>query len=396
MLALLDFLKQEDVKQFIRENVDTDPGSLVLNPPKEFKHRIKEIADQLTARKKARGKLPDWAENFELIMPRPLSIEQASSLATYSYKQKLISGKHLIDLTGGMGIDCLALSQSFENTTYVERDTGLCDVFRHNSEVLGKQIEIVNEEAGEYMALADLNLNDTIFYVDPARRDQEKKRVFQIQDCSPNLIEMLPLLEEKGKKVLVKYSPFLDIKSILNSVPQVEEVHVVSVKNDCKELLILINFGFEGAPKIICSNLETSQTDYSFLISEERDSLADVGELETYILEPNASIMKAGAFNKIAIDFNLKKLAANTHLYTCQKLIKDFPGRVYEVLTEANKKSVDRYASEGKINVITRNYPQTATELKKKLKLKDGGTYSLIAFRGTKKAKMLIAQRVYP
>ena len=396
MSALLDFLKQNDVRQFIRENVDADPNRLILNPPIAFKDGIKDIASQLIARKKAKGKLDQWADNFVLIMPPPISIEQASSKATCTYKQQLISGKKLVDLTGGMGIDCLALSESFDHSTYVERNTELCEVFRHNSEVLGKQIEIVNEDASEYLKLTYFNRNDTIFYIDPARRDQAKKRVFRIEDCSPNLIEILPNLSEKGKIALIKYSPLLDIKAILQSISHIKEIHVVSVKNDCKELLILIDFGFEGTPQIVCVNLESGQPDYKFSIEEEQDSDTTLGDVQQYILEPNTSIMKAGAFNKIANDFQVNKLAVNTHLYTTDDLTKNFPGRVYEVLAEVNKECISKYASNGKINVITRNHPLTAAEIKKKWKLKDGGEYSLIAFRGSKKAKMLIARRVYP
>lgn len=390
MSANIDLLKREDVKRFIAENTETDPSRLLLNPPREYKNQIKEIVDQIIARKKAQGKLDSWATNFDLIMPPPLSIEQASSLSTCSYKKNLIAGKYLVDLTGGMGVDCLALSESFDHTNYVEQDATLCEVFKHNSTTLGYKLEIKNMGAADYLKSWSHNQKDTTIYLDPARRDGAKNRIFRVEDCSPNLIEILPLIKEKAQLVLVKYSPFLDIKAILSTIPNVREIHIVSVKNDCKELLLLIDFKFVGMPKINCVNLRSEQPTYLFTYKEEADSKAELGKIGKYIFEPNASIMKAGAFNKINVDFNIRKLGENTHLYTENHLIDFFPGKTFDVISIADKPTIKKFTKDGKINVITRNYPLSTTELKKKLKLRDGGNYFLIAYRDLNNKPMMV------
>ncbi|MEO9483301.1 MAG: RsmD family RNA methyltransferase [Ekhidna sp.] len=395
MDTLIDFLQREDVKQYIQENITSDINRLVLNPPAVFKEEIKHIAAQILARQKVKGKLDGWATNFDLIMPPPLSIEQASSEVTCGYKKQLITGDHLVDLTGGMGIDFLALSESFEHATYVEKELQLCNVFQHNMTVLDRQLEVVNADASWFLANHKSNPKGTVIYVDPARRNQQKSRVFKMEDCSPNLIDLLPVLKQKANKVLIKYSPLLDIQVILKSLPHVKEVHVVSVKNDCKELLILVDFEFNGIPQIHCINLGSEQPDYTFQIEGEKKSIARFEELGPYLFEPNSSIMKAGAFKKIALDFNLGKLSENTHLYTLDVPINALPGRVFKVVANADKQAIKEFAPEGKINVITRNYPLTANELKKKWKLRDGGGYYLVAFRDMNdKARMVIVGRL--
>ena len=340
MTSRIDFLTQPEVKEFIRENVNADPNKLILNPPASFRANIKEIASQILSRQKAKGKLESWASNFDIIMPPPLSIEQASSDTTSQYKRNLIGGKHLVDLTGGMGIDCFSLSESFERTSYVERDPDLCEVFRHNSKVHKRKIDLINSTAEDYLKHHSLDTQNVIAYIDPARRDQSKKRVFRIADCSPNLTELMPALSKKTSQVLVKYSPLLDVSSLIKSIDHIKELYVVSVKNDCKELLLLIDFSFKGESQIKCINLETDQQAFSFSMKEEHSASPVYGNYKQFIYEPNSSIMKAGAFNKVAEIFNVSKLANNTHLYTSNEIIESFPGRIYQVIDTVNKKSL--------------------------------------------------------
>ncbi|NQZ77978.1 MAG: RsmD family RNA methyltransferase [Ekhidna sp.] len=395
MQSNVDFLSQKSVKQFIAENIHSDPANLILNPPRGLEEHIGIIADQIIARRKANGKLTDWYENYDLIMPPPLSIEQASSDLTSKYKQQLINGEVLIDLTGGMGIDCVALSNSVSKTVYVEKNKELCQVFAHNTKILKKDIEIKNDEAENYISTLRENGNSVSVYIDPARRDKHKNRIFKIVDCSPNLLDLLPILTERVSQILVKYSPLLDIKSIFRSIKGLKEIHSVSVKNDCKELLLAIESNYPDEPTITCTNLASDQKTYSFLLSEESNSKSQLSDAKQFILEPNASILKAGAFNKIALDFELQKLGENTHLYTSSNLKSSFPGRIFQVIEPATKTALKKYAINGKINVLTRNHPQNATDLKKKWKLKDGGNYFLIGYRDLKKKpQILIAERV--
>lgn len=391
---LIDFLQKEDVKQFIKEHVTSDVNQLLLNPPAVYKERIKEIAAQVLSRQKVKGKLDDWGVNFDLIMPPPVSIEQASSNVTCAYKQQLISGDHLIDLTGGMGIDLLALGESFAHSTYVEKESTLCQVFKHNASVLGRTVEVINTDALTFLNTFE-SPDKPIIYLDPSRRSEQKSRVFRIEDCSPNLMELIPLLQQKAHVVFVKYSPLLDIHAIINTVHNIKEIHVVSVKNDCKELLIVIDFAFDGAPQIHCVNLHSGHPRYSFDLQEERQANAVLGEVGEYLLEPNSSIMKAGAFKQIASDFKIDKLGEHTHLYTTNHLVDNFPGRLFKVIREVNKKSVNQFVTGGKINVISRNYPLSATDLKKKWKLKDGGDQFLIAFKDqNNKPRVIIGERL--
>lgn len=388
----LDFLKQKEVREFILENTSSDVNALLLNPPQAFKEHIHLIVEQLLARQKAKGKLDEWLEHPEVLFPPPLSIEQASSISTGNYKSSLVSGNQLIDLTGGMGIDCLSLSKGFKTTTYVEENPMLCARFRHNSGFLSSQtIEIHNEEAASFLQRFD---GTSTFYLDPARRDNRKNKVFKLEDCSPDLIELMQLFREKASQVLVKLSPLLDLTAVLNEINHVKEVHIVSVKNDCKELLLLIDFAYTGSPKIVAVNLETDQPAFTFQAEQEQNTTITYGEPEAFIYEPNASVLKAGAFKSIADQFDLLKVAPNTHLYGSSRYLENFPGRVYEIIEDASKKTLSAFTKSGTINVVTRNYPLSPAEIKKKYKIKDGGDLFLIGYRNSaNKPKLVIAKR---
>ncbi len=391
MNDLLLLLQEKQTNQFIVDNLFADTSQILLNPPAQFKEHISHIVDQIISRRKAKSKLPEWFANQNLIMPPPLSLEQCSSRSTAAYKKQFLSGNHLIDLTGGMGIDTLALSENFNQTTYVEQYDWLCDVFEFNAKQLGKNIETINWNAEEVLAELETKAH---FFIDPARRDENKKQVFHFQNCSPNLIELLPLFEQKAESVLVKAAPMIDISLGIQQLKYVTEVHVVSVKNEVKEVLFLLEFDKSKEPEITCANLETDQPKLSFLLDEEKDETVEFSTIGNYLYDPNASILKAGAFKTIARKYKLKKLAVNTHLYTSDKLIKNFPGRVFEVVNpDCSKKDISQLLSDGKANVITKNYPMKPEELKKKFKLKDGGDWFLIGYRDEKnKARLTLCR----
>jgi len=394
-MTISETCRQKHIRDFIQKNVFVDTNKLILNPPAALGEHVKLVADQIKARQKAKDKLRGWATNFDLIMPPPISIEQASSDATSDYKQTLISGELLVDLTGGMGVDCLKLSKSFDKTIYVEQRADLCEVFQSNAETLGKSIEVVNTTATDFLDKNELDNSRAIAFIDPGRRDDHKKKVFKIEDCSPNLLTILPLLKKRFAEVLVKFSPLLDIKAILRSIPNVETIHVLSVKNDCKEILVMIDFAFDGTPEVKCINLDSNDLEYSFTMSEEEHAEPTYSTLGKYVYEPNSSIMKGGAFNALTMDGFVDKLGINTHLYTSKDLIIEFPGKAFEVIDQLTKKNIKEYAMDGKINVITRNYPINASEFKKKWKLKDGGEYFVIGFRNKEnKAQAVIARRI--
>jgi 16S rRNA G966 N2-methylase RsmD len=393
MDKILEVLTKEETKNFIRDHINEDVNQLILNPPSTLGPSFKEIITQILSRQKARKKLPEWASNYDLVLPPPLSIEQASSDQAAEYKNRLISGHHLVDLTGGMGIDTLALSTNFKQTTYVEQQEDLAHLFRHNCDVLDQPIDVVSAESSAF--LSSLSDSQTrVFYLDPARRDEHKNKVFRLEDCSPNLLDLMPLLEQKGGQVLIKLSPYLDIKLILNRIQHVKELHVVSIKNDCKELLILIDFHYDGEPVIKTINMNEENEEFEFSYKQEKSSKAQFSELGKFLLEPNASILKAGGFNALTHFFDVRKLHSNTHLYTTDNLIVNWPGRTFEIIeAQVNKKKLQDFAPKGRINVVTRNHPLSADALKKKFKITDGGDYFLIGFRDLNQKAQLIFGR---
>lgn len=387
----IDFLKQDEVVDYIHEHQNADVSKLVLNPPARFKEHIRSIADQILARQKAAGKLDRWVENQQLIFPPPLSIEQASSGVTAKYKAQLLAGQLLVDLTGGTGIDCLALGERFGNTVYVEKNEALCEVFRHNASVLGKSMDVQNQTAEAFLSGF---VGRATFFLDPARRDQHQKKVVKLEDCSPNVAELIPSLREKASQVLVKLSPLLDITQTLEEVPHVKDLYIVSVKNDCKELLLLFDFAYTGDVQLHAINLESDHEAFTFYLREEEESTSTAAPVGKYLYEANASILKSGAFKLISQRYPVRKVARHTHLYSSDELVSDFPGRAFETIQTNAKSHLSRY--EGKINVLTRNYPIGAAELKKRFKLKDGGRDFLIGFKDFQnKATLVIAKRHY-
>lgn len=395
MKEVINWLNQELIRDFIHVNLYTDTNQILLNPPTEFKAYIGEIVDQIISRRKAKNKLPAWYENEALIMPPPLSLEQCSSPATAAYKLRFLKGNQLVDLTGGTGIDTLALSKHFETTTYVEHHPWLCEVFNHNTNILANNtIKVVNKSAEEFLGSFEGKAD---FFIDPARRDDHQKKVFYFENCSPNLIELLPVLREKAVKMLVKAAPMIDLSLGIHQLKHVAEVHIVAVKNEVKEVLFLLNFQQETQePPITCANLESDHAPYTFTREEEKASVSVTGSLSQYLFEPNAAIMKAGAFKSIGHAYGLTKLGANTHLYTSSNFVRDFPGRKFKVLqAHCSRKDILRLLPNGQANVITKNHPLRADELKNKLKLKDGGDWFVIGYRDThNKPDLLIARSV--
>ena len=385
----IDFLKQKEVVSFIHDNSAADVNKLLLNPPKNFKDGAKLLADQILSRQKAEGKLDDWRKNQHLIFPPPISIEQASSSATSSFKKGLIAGKLLIDLTGGTGIDVLALSENFNQSIYVEQNQWLCQLFEHNIQVLDKEIGVKHQTADAFI---DTFEGKATFFIDPARRNSSNSKVFKLEECTPNVVRLIPKLRDFAANLLIKLSPLLDLSSALQSIPNVKDVYVVSVKNDCKELLFLVDFSFSGEATVHAVNLETSQPTFIFKQREELNTRSMVQEGGSFLYEPNASILKAGAFKSVGKRYSLQKVAINTHLYKSSKLLTDFPGRAFEIIDREGKRRLQSY--DGKINVITRNYPLTTNALKKRYKLKDGGVHYLIGYRDAlDKPQLVIARR---
>lgn len=301
-----------------------------------------------------------------------------------------------MDLTGGMGIDTLYLSDQFKEVHHVERNHQIHEVFVHNLQALQKtNVQAHHTNAEDFLGQFD---QKAYFFIDPARRSESKSRVFLFEDCSPNVIELLPLFHQKAEKVLIKAAPMIDVSLAISQLENVSEVHVVSVRNEVKEVLFLLDYQnqTDNEPMIKCINLDTDQSEFCFLTSEEKSIKSEYSEMKNYLFDPNASILKAGAFKLTGNRYQLNKIAVNTHFYTSEQFRENFPGRVFEIIEkDINKKNISKSVPNGKVNVLTKNYPQKPDEIKKKLKVKDGGELYLIGFKDhVNKPQFVLAKRV--
>ena len=359
-------------QQFIRENLNADVPTLALKKA-PVGTDVSLALRQIAARQLLQKKVPQWAENEGLLFPVHLSIEQCSSEAAAKYKAGLLDGQTFADLTGGLGIDTFYISQRFRQTDYVEMQTELCDLARHNFAILKADVKVLNETAEDYLKRCEPK--DCIF-IDPARRDEHGRKTVSICDCTPDVASLQDLLRQKAKRVLIKLSPMLDISKALEELCHVKEVHVVAVANECKELDFIMERDYQGEVHFVCVNLMTNQQELCFTMAEERSSTTRLAEgVMKYLYEPNPALMKAGCFKLLTACFDVYKLHRNSNLYTSDRLILDFPGRVFEVQDWApyNKKVKSTLLADvEKASVAVRNFPLSVAELRKNLKIADG------------------------
>lgn len=346
------------------------------------------ILNQINGLQKAKTKLPTFYENENIIYPTGLSMEQCSSEQTGLFKSKLVQGKTAVDLTGGFGVDAYFFAKQFLEVSYVEQNTELFEIAQHNFQVLNTPIQCYQSNCEDF-----LTKNTQLFdlaYIDPSRRD-ETKRVFKLAECTPNVIELLPQLLKTAKQIIIKTSPLLDIKQTLADLQLVNKTWVVSVNNDCKEVLYLVESSKTISPEIVAVNLSKNTLTFSFNYESEVNTFVDFSEPLSYLYEPNASVLKAGGFKSIAQSFHLKKLAVNTHLYTSEKLVVNFPGRCFKInhTLEYNEKSF-KVLGIKKANITARNFPDSIEQIKKKLKLTDGGNDYVFAIRDLNDKPILI------
>lgn len=376
---------------FINDNKHKNVNDIALLLSKKENLDANFIINQINGWQKAKNKLPTFYNTPEIIFPSVKSMEQCSSEKTALLKNKMVSGNSLVDLTGGFGIDTYFFSKHFKTVHYVEPNKELLQIAQHNFNLLGANIKLHHLTSEAF-----LNLNKNKFdvvYIDPDRRD-ENKRVFNLNDCSPNVIELIPLIFKIADKLLIKASPFLDIKQSLEELKTVSKCYVVAVKNDCKELLYLVEKDVTKPTEIISYNLDKNEDVFKLTYEEEQETTSYFSQPKKYLYEPNAAIMKAGAFKAIGNRFKLDKLAQHTHLYTSEVLISDFPGRIFEVshVTDYQKKAIQQLGIK-KANISSRNFPEAVAMIKKKLKLKDGGDCYLFAATNLDNKPILIVTK---
>ena len=390
--------------RFIEENARADVRSLALQAKKYPQVDMAVAVVQIAGRQIAEAKVPSWHRTEGLLYPKHLSMEQCSSEVTAIYKAGLVEGDTFADLTGGFGIDCSFLSRKFRKADYVERQAELCELARHNFPLLGLTIDVHNEDGVDY--LKRMSPVDCLF-LDPARRDGHGGKTVAIADCEPDVSALEDLLVEKAKVVMVKLSPMLDLSLALKTLRYVRGVHVVSVNNECKELLLVLQKqSISSEVSIHCEHIvSTSMCDNAhqhFTFTQEQEYVSDCSfaqEVDAYLYEPNASILKAGAYRSLTQSYEVKKLHASSHLYTSSRLIADFPGRRFRVegVSGFGKKELKTFLQGmEKANLTIRNFPSSVSELRKRLKLKEGGEDYVFATTLVDESKVLIRCKKLP
>ena len=382
-------------RDFIESHLKDDVRQLALQ---KFSEDVDKtlVLNQIEARRLLQKKVPSWASNPDLLFPRHLSIEQCSSELTAKYKSSIIGGGDtFVDLTGGLGVDSYFLSEKFKTSYYVENQKELCDLAEHNFAVLGRKITVVNSDAESFLrdkaCLIPTGYDNqttrwdnacVVLYLDPARRDIYNRKMVSLHDCSPDVVDLVEThgrASLHGTTMLIKLSPMLDISMITNELQNISEIHIVSVKNECKEVLVKIEPGFYGEIKYFCVDLNLVETRHGtslqFTENDEKSAIPTFATtIRKYLYEPNTSIMKSGAFKLVSQRFGIDKLHVNSHLYTSDNLISDFPGRVFEVVGFApfNKKVKKELLNDiTGASVAVRNFPLSANEMRKALNLKE-------------------------
>ena len=387
----------------LREHLHDDVQQLALQ-----RNRFPQLSDadfrfllqQIEGRQRTKDKLPTLAQLDDWWFPVRLSCEQCSSEATARYKAELVGMCHrLIDLTAGYGIDTFHLAEGMSEAHYVERNAELCAIAQHNFQLYRPHIQVHNTTAESFLASlsnsspSERPITNTLIYIDPARRSQSGGKVFRIEDCEPNVIDLLPTLRRIASHIMIKFSPMLDITAALRALGRDWDTHIVAVNNEVKEVLFLTGKGVIHAVNIRTREMRTDR----FFFSPEDEKQAELQlapHIQQYIYEPNAAIIKAGAFRLIAEQYELQKLDTNTHLYTSDTCMSGFPGRIWQVIDAEIKEPKRQLDKSVRYSIISRNYPLSPDEIRKKYKLRDGDEQYLIAARLQGKPLLISAKRL--
>ena len=396
----------DKTRTFVLAHRSDDVRELALHTKPDDELDLALALDQIAGWQTARRKIPRWAACEAIVYPPHLPMEQCSSQATAEYKariaKRLIAGDanaSLVDLTGGFGIDFSCMAPLFSHATYVERQRSLCALAKHNMAALGLgNVDIVNDDAERHL---DSMPSVTVVFLDPARRDAHGSRTYAIDDCTPNALAMLQRLLEKAPHVMVKLSPMLDWhQTVARFDGHVSDVHIVSVSNECKELLLVIDRQRRPSPHIWCvdgtrsfdfdaGRIEDEHTQHNGYENDAEArhellsaSASPIGRPPSYLYEPNASVMKAGCFTLLEWRFAIRQISANSHLFIGRDTLPDFPGRAFVIddVTTMNKQALRRSLGDlTHANITVRNFPIPVKALRAKLRLGDGGDAYLFA-----------------
>ena len=394
-----------DLSSLLSQHLHDDVQQLALQ-----RNRFPQLSDtdfrfllqQIEGRQRTKDKLPSFAQNPDWWYPVRLSCEQCSSEATARYKAEIINpflgqaDTTLIDLTAGYGVDTFFMSEHTQRAHYVERNADLCAIAQHNFALSRPHIQVHNTTAEEFLSSLPISnspypISNTLIYLDPARRSQSGGKVFRIEDCEPNVIKILPILRKCASAILIKFSPMLDISAAMQSLGSEWDIHVVALHNEVKEVLFIT-----GNSTIHAVNISHDQTTrFTLTQAEEKATQNHIANtIGKYLYEPNAAIIKAGAFRLVGERYGIAKLDTNTHLYTSDTLLPDFQGRVWKVIDThlAKPSTLDPKL---KYSIISRNYPLSPEQMRKKYKLQDGNDYYLIGARHQGKPTLMLCLREY-
>ena len=402
-------IKNKATWEFIRQHQDDNIRELALRGTKDPEVDLSFALQQIDGYRRAQEKMPSWAAMKGIVWPPHLSMEQCSSEQTARYKAEVAGrGGLFVDLTAGFGIDAAFIAQGFQKAVCVELQPELCAISSANFKLLGlHQIEVVNGNGVDY--LHTMSQADLVF-IDPARRDEHGGRTYGIADCTPNVLEIIDELLEKAQRVIIKLSPMLDWRKAVEDIGKehVLAVHIVSVNNECKELLVVVEVMFSRKvesgmrkeiceeakrTKVVCVNLlsDGSEERFEFDAYSSHNSLSSfhfplssfhLPLSSTFLYSPNASVMKAGCFDLLAEHFGVKPLHQNSHLFVSDKEVAGFPGRGFmiERMTSMNKRELkESLIGITQANIAVRNFPMSADELRRRLKLRDGGDVYIFA-----------------
>ena len=361
-----------EIQDFIDNSLQANISKLALskNPFPEIDW--KEIINQIVSKNKSKSKLTTWFTTEGIYFPPSISIEQTSSEITAKYKTDLLSGKSIIDLTGGFGVDCYYFSKKFEKVVHCEKNVELSEIVKHNY----KKLKVDNIECKAQNSTEVLTDSDTNFdwiYIDPSRRSDIKGKVFLLKDCLPNVPANLDLYFSKSKNILIKTAPILDITAGINELNHIKSIHIIAIDNEVKELLWILEKDYSGKIEITSVNIQKEKTDSnSFVFGQNTPTTFDLPNM--FLFEPNAPLLKSGCSDNLSKTLNVDKLHPHSHLFTNLKLI-EFPGRRFmiEAVIPFKKDELKKHIEGKKMNITTRNFPLTVEEIRKKYKIAEGG-----------------------
>ena len=365
-------LLQPVIQNYIIEKTGCDVSKLSFqkNPFPTIDFKI--ILNQIELRTKSKDKLPTWFNGENIVYPSKISLEQTSSEITAQYKATLVNGESLIDLTGGFGVDDYYFSKKMKSVFHCEINTELSEIVAHNFKSL--HISNVKCYAGDSLeVLKIVNQQFDWIYIDPSRRNDIKGKVFMLKDCLPNVPDLLELYFEYSNNILIKTAPILDITAGLSELKFVKAIHIIAVDNEVKELLWEIENHYENSITMKTVNFNKDKKE-TFEFEFHSNAISKYSLPKKYLYEPNSAIMKSGGFSEIGNAFSLEKLHPHSHLYTSDELV-DFPGRIFEINSQFDYSNANMKSNfkNGKLNITTRNFPETVENIRKKWTIKDGG-----------------------